>query len=65
MKGKVIVPGDLKRKADAKMKKLINSFMKRYFELGENDDSGHEENEQKLIEGLYDIYDPEENIEKN
>jgi hypothetical protein len=47
-----------KRQASRKVTKLIASFMKKYFELEENDESGHEENEKELIEGLYDIYDP-------
>jgi hypothetical protein len=54
------VPKDTlaKRQASRKVTKLIASVMKKYFELDDNDEAGHEENEKKLIEGLYDIYDP-------
>ena len=70
--GKVLVKGRkpvdpvkaAMKKADQAAIKLVHSFMKQYADLDEGNDAGHEENEQKLIDGLYDIYDPaDEDIE--
>lgn len=52
----------LQRKLDAQAIKVVHEFIARYMELEENDDNGHEKNESDLIEGLCDIYDPQDEM---
>lgn len=57
---KELTPAQLKKKADQAAIKVVHTFMKKYSELEDEDDLGHEANEEMLIKNLYDIYDPEE-----
>ena len=69
--GKVLVKGRkpvdpvkaAMKKADKLAIRSVHSFMRKYAELGEDDDAGHEQNERELIETLYDLYDPDDDIE--
>lgn len=55
---KQLTQAQLIKKLDKKAITLVHKFIANYFNLDESDDGGHENNESKLIEGLYDIYDP-------
>ncbi len=56
---KELTRAQLRRKADQKAIKIVHAFMKQYSELADDDDQGHAGNEEMLINGLYNIYDPE------
>lgn len=57
---KPLTRAQVKRQLEKKAIEAINVFIENYFDLPENDNAKQEENENKLIETLLDIYDPEE-----
>jgi hypothetical protein len=57
---KTKTPAQVKRDLNQKAIKAVHVFIERYMELEEGNDAEHEANEAKLIERLYDIFDPED-----
>ncbi len=47
----------MRKQMDKKAIALVHKFIKKYLELDENDDKGHQENEEKFLTDLCDIYD--------
>ena len=58
---KKLTAAQIRKKADSEAMKLVHAFVKKYMDLDENDDTGHDNNESDFISQLLNIYDAEEN----
>ena len=50
----------IRKQIDKKAITLVHKFIKSYLALDENDEKGHQENEEKFLTSLCDLYDPED-----
>ncbi len=49
----------LRKQLDKKAITLVHKFIKKYLELDENDDKGHQDNEEKFLTDICYLYDSE------